>query len=63
MDPRIDIIGIGADGPAGLAPELIGRINAADFLAGGNRHLSYFPEVRGERFTIQDNLAALREEL
>lgn len=55
MEPRIDIIGIGADGPAGLRPELIARIRAAEFLAGGERHLSYFPEIRAERYIIKDN--------
>jgi precorrin-6Y C5,15-methyltransferase (decarboxylating) len=56
MEPRIDVIGIGADGAAGLRPELVERVLAADFLAGGERHLGYFPEARGERFVIRDNL-------
>src|SRR5437660_11560530 len=63
MERRIDIIGIGADGPAGLAPDVLSRIQAADFLAGGERHLNYFPEAGGERFVIKDNLPALGEEL
>ncbi|MBV9122156.1 MAG: precorrin-6y C5,15-methyltransferase (decarboxylating) subunit CbiE, partial [Planctomycetes bacterium] len=63
MGKVIDVIGIGADGPASLRPELRERIAAADFLAGGERQLSFFPEVRGQRFVIKDNLADLREEL
>jgi len=59
MTIPIDIIGIGADAPAGLRPELLARIAAADFLAGGERHLGYFPEARGERFVIKDNLPTL----
>jgi precorrin-6Y C5,15-methyltransferase (decarboxylating) len=61
--PRIDVIGIGADGAAGLRPHLVERIRAADFLAGGERHLAYFPEARGERFVLRDNLVDLLREL
>jgi precorrin-6Y C5,15-methyltransferase (decarboxylating) len=53
--PRIDVIGIGADGAAGLRPHLVERICAADFLAGGERHLAYFPQARGERLILRDN--------
>jgi precorrin-6B C5,15-methyltransferase / cobalt-precorrin-6B C5,C15-methyltransferase len=63
MTQPIDVIGIGADGAAGLRPELIERIVAADFLAGGERHLGYFPQARGERFVIRDNVAVLVGEL
>jgi len=63
MTHPIDIIGIGADGPAGLRSELIDRIRRAEFLAGGERHLKLFPQGGGERFTIRDNLVALLEEL
>jgi precorrin-6Y C5,15-methyltransferase (decarboxylating) len=63
MDSRIDVIGVGADGAAGLRPELRERILAADFLAGGERHLGLFPEARGERFVVKDNLADLLTQL
>jgi precorrin-6Y C5,15-methyltransferase (decarboxylating) len=63
MNPTIDIIGIGADGPAGLRAELVERIRAAEFLAGGQRHLDHFPQSAAERFVIKDNLVALLEEL
>src|SRR5262249_28615372 len=61
MDPTqiIDVIGIGADGAAGLRPDQVERILAADFLAGGERHLGYFPNARGERFVIRDNVVEL----
>lgn len=62
MNP-IDIIGIGADGPAGLRRELIERVGAAEFLAGGERHLGFFSRATGERFVIHDNVVALLEEL
>ncbi len=63
MSRAIDVIGLGADGAAGLRPEQIERILAADFLAGGARHLAHFPQARGERFAIRDNLAALFAQL
>src|SRR5712691_5695273 len=63
MNPPIDIIGVGADGPASLRPEQLQRIEAADFLAGGERHLNFFPGARGERFVLKDDMAALRAAL
>lgn len=63
MTPSIDIIGIGADGPAGLRPDFVERVNTAQFLAGGERHLRYFPHAHGERFAIKDNLQDLLGEL
>jgi precorrin-6Y C5,15-methyltransferase (decarboxylating) len=64
MDARIDIIGIGADGARGLRPDQIERILSAHFLAGGERHLNYFPDAPGQRFIIKgDNLALLLGEL
>jgi precorrin-6Y C5,15-methyltransferase (decarboxylating) len=62
MNP-IDLIGIGADGAAGLRPALIERIQAADFLAGGERHLGYFPDAPGARFVLRDNHSVLLTEL
>ena len=63
MGPRIDVIGIGADGPAGLRPDQVERICTADFLAGGERQLAYFPSARGQRFTIKSNTLDLVSEL
>ncbi len=63
MSFPVHIIGIGADGRSGLRPEQVQRIVNAGFLAGGERHLAHFPEARGERFLIKDNLLELLEEL
>jgi precorrin-6Y C5,15-methyltransferase (decarboxylating) len=63
MEQRIDIIGMGADGPAGLRPDQVARILAADFLAGGERHLAFFPQAPAERFIIRDNVRELLTEL
>src|SRR5262249_21650344 len=51
------------DGAAGLRPAVIERIDTADFLAGGERHLRYFPHARGDRFILRDNLPLLLAEL
>jgi precorrin-6Y C5,15-methyltransferase (decarboxylating) len=63
MSALIDVIGIGTEGAAGLRPDMLDRIRTADFLAGGERNLGYFPEARGQRFVLKDNLIALLEEL
>jgi precorrin-6Y C5,15-methyltransferase (decarboxylating) len=63
MAPPIHVIGIGADGPAGLCPVVAERIQQADFLAGGDRHLGQLTAARGERFVLKNNLARLVEEL
>jgi precorrin-6Y C5,15-methyltransferase (decarboxylating) len=61
--PVIEIIGIGADGPDGLRPDLVERIRTADFLAGGERHLNHFPSAHGQCLVLKSNLAELVEEL
>jgi precorrin-6Y C5,15-methyltransferase (decarboxylating) len=63
MTPQIHILGLGADGAASLCPERIEDICTADFLAGGERHLGHFPQARGERFVVKNNLTLLVEEL
>jgi precorrin-6Y C5,15-methyltransferase (decarboxylating) len=57
--PLIHIIGVGAGGPASLRPELTDIINAAEFLAGGERLLRFVDSRRGHRFIIKDNLDEL----
>src|SRR5262245_42733253 len=63
MTHFIDVIGIGADGAGGLRADSLSRIHDAEFLAGGERNLSYFPKAPGQRFVLKDNLIALLEEL
>lgn len=63
MSAFIDVIGIGADGAAALDPQARERIRSADFIAGGERNLGYFPDAPGQRFVLKDNLIALLEEL
>jgi precorrin-6Y C5,15-methyltransferase (decarboxylating) len=59
MTTPIVIVGIGLDGPAGLRRDVLEMVQTADFLAGGRRHLDFFPGFRGERFILKDNLPEL----
>jgi precorrin-6Y C5,15-methyltransferase (decarboxylating) len=42
------VIGMGHDGPDGLTPEALAQIAQAEVLAGGKRHLEFFPDWTGE---------------
>lgn len=59
----VEVIGMGADGAAGIGADARARVLAADFLAGGERHLGFFPTVRAERFVLKDNVSDLLREL
>jgi precorrin-6Y C5,15-methyltransferase (decarboxylating) len=63
MTAPVIVVGLGAGGPAGLRPDLLESIASADFLAGGARHLDFFPGAGGRRFPIKDNLPQLADEL
>lgn len=63
LKQRIDIIGIGDNGAAGLATDLLRRIREADILFGGERQLGFFPDFHGERKVIKGGLSALTDEL
>jgi precorrin-6Y C5,15-methyltransferase (decarboxylating) len=51
------VIGIGDDGPAGLSAEAHAHIASARVLAGGRRHLEFFPEWTGTRVVIDSDLS------
>jgi precorrin-6Y C5,15-methyltransferase (decarboxylating) len=57
------VIGMGHDGPVGLAPELRRHIAAADVLAGGKRLLELCGEFRGETIPITADIPGLIEQL
>ncbi|MBE3603280.1 precorrin-6y C5,15-methyltransferase (decarboxylating) subunit CbiE [bacterium] len=60
--PRsITIVGISDDGCAGLSSRAMGAISAARVLAGGERHLAFFPQFEGERIVFKDGLARALE--
>ncbi len=57
MEPLV-VIGIGHDGPAGLSPEALDHIARAGVLAGGKRHLAFFPKWKGKKIVFSDNMTS-----
>jgi len=57
----IAVIGIGHDGPNGLSPAALAHIARAQVLAGGKRHLAFFPDWHGERLVIGADLQSVVE--
>lgn len=58
---HVHVIGIGDDGPVGLTAHKLELIRKTDFLAGGERHLEFFPEFTGEKLVVKSNLRELLE--
>jgi len=52
----IYIIGIGVNGKDDLSSKALEIIKNSDILFGGERHLSYFSDFKGEQFIIKSNL-------
>ena len=59
----VDIIGIGADGTAGLSPEVRARLDAADVIVGGERHLGFVDDHRADKISWRRPLEATFEEM
>jgi precorrin-6B C5,15-methyltransferase / cobalt-precorrin-6B C5,C15-methyltransferase len=59
----LTVIGIGQDGPAGLSQEALQHVAQAQVLAGGKRHLAFFPDWCGETFIIDADLERLARQL
>jgi precorrin-6B C5,15-methyltransferase / cobalt-precorrin-6B C5,C15-methyltransferase len=59
MGYRVVIIGIRADGLEGLSARSRAEIGAANFLAGGKRHLGLLGETAAQTFAVTNNLAEL----
>jgi precorrin-6Y C5,15-methyltransferase (decarboxylating) len=57
------IVGIGQEGPVGLGPEARAFLAGAEVLAGGRRHLAFFPDFAGEKITMAGDLVAWIEKL
>jgi precorrin-6Y C5,15-methyltransferase (decarboxylating) len=53
----VTIVGIGDDGCAGLSPRAAGAVASAQVLAGGERHLAFFPQFTGEKIVIKGGLS------
>jgi precorrin-6B C5,15-methyltransferase / cobalt-precorrin-6B C5,C15-methyltransferase len=58
VSTKVCVIGVTAGGAQSLPPTLLQCVETADVLAGGERHLAYFPEFHGQRLTIRSPLAA-----
>jgi precorrin-6Y C5,15-methyltransferase (decarboxylating) len=57
------LVGIGDDGCAGLSARAAGAVASAQVLAGGERHLAFFPQFAGERIVIKGGLTAALERI
>lgn len=67
-DPKltVHVVGIGLDGIAGLTIPVRQVVEQATLLVGSERHLSYLPDYRGERWVLGDlteTLVAIRQRL
>ncbi|TGJ98433.1 precorrin-6y C5,15-methyltransferase (decarboxylating) subunit CbiE [Leptospira langatensis] len=52
----VTVVGIGDDGCVGLSSKAMGAVARARVLAGGERHLDFFPQFDGERIVIKGDL-------
>jgi precorrin-6Y C5,15-methyltransferase (decarboxylating) len=52
----VTLVGVGDDGCAGLSARAVNAVAAAHVLAGGERHLAFFPQFTGERVVLKDKL-------
>lgn len=57
------VVGMSDAGAAGLAESMVDQICTADVLAGGDRHLGFFPDACGERVPIRAEVDAVLERL
>lgn len=53
------VIGMGARGREGLSLKALRRLEEAEVLIGGRRHLAHFPDHPGEKVPVQGPLEAL----
>lgn len=58
MRRAVTVVGIGDDGCSGLSARAAGAVAGARVLAGGARHLAFFPQFDGERIPLDCGLAA-----
>jgi precorrin-6Y C5,15-methyltransferase (decarboxylating) len=56
MRRAVTVIGIGDDGCLGLTSRATSAIATAQVLAGGDRHLAFFPQFKGERIVLGEGL-------
>jgi precorrin-6Y C5,15-methyltransferase (decarboxylating) len=61
MKRAVTVIGIGDDGCVGLTSRAANAVASASVLVGGERHLAFFPQFRGEKIAVQDGLSKALE--
>lgn len=59
----ITIIGMGDDGCNGISSRAMSIATRAQVLAGGERHLAFFPQFEGKRIIIKNELTKIVEEI
>ena len=52
----VTIVGIGDDGCSSLSSRAMNAVAAAQVLAGGERHLAFFPQFKGERIVLEGGI-------
>ena len=52
------VIGLGDDGCAGLSSRAANAVARAEVLVGGERHLEFFPQFKGERIVLKAGIEA-----
>jgi precorrin-6Y C5,15-methyltransferase (decarboxylating) len=57
----VTLVGIGDDGCVGLSSRAANAVAQAQVLVGGERHLAFFPQFKGERVVLKDQLGAALE--
>jgi precorrin-6Y C5,15-methyltransferase (decarboxylating) len=59
----VTVVGISDDGCAGLSSRAVGAVSAAQVLAGGERHLAFFPQFRGKRIVFNGGIMMALEHI
>jgi precorrin-6Y C5,15-methyltransferase (decarboxylating) len=54
---KVYIVGIGDDGKKSLSASVLDMVEEAEVLFGGERHLSFFPDVSSQKITVKSNLS------
>jgi precorrin-6Y C5,15-methyltransferase (decarboxylating) len=60
-EKAVIVIGLGDDGCASLSSRAAGAVARAQVLVGGERHLAFFPQFKGERVVLKAGLDAALE--
>ena len=56
MNKAVTIIGMGDDGCLGLSSRAVNAVARAQVLAGGERHIAFFPQFSGEKIVFKNGI-------